>query len=463
MKQRNVALSVFVLFAIILVASSISVSVAPTVNAYECPSWLNEYRCNGNWVERVYLDSYCQYSWEDWEYCDYGCVDGTNAHCNTDPYPDCDSGWLNSFRCGSNDWAQRLYRYSNCDTEWLNWEQCDYDCYNGACVDYPSCSETWLNSYRCDGNWREGLYRYSNCDTEWRNLEYCEDGCYSGMCQVRDTCGVEIYSLSFNNGIHEGESTTITVRAKNTGDIWEKVTLNIYVDNKLEQVYTDNLKYGEIMTSTLIIHPDEGTHYIKVKANADCGEQDSLTKTLTVYRTSYPSPTSCDYDNKCESWESSNCADCDYEDEPYYPDKTTVTFYPSTLDLRLYEGKVITITVDSKINQRFSVNVKGVPSDWLSYKEYVTINNEDKIYVYVTPREPGLYDLELTVNAQSEDRTFRDTVSMYVSEKVVEDTGLPVTGMITLTDAQVFIGVGVLVIIIVIALGVILLRRPNNW
>ncbi len=41
------------------------------------PEYLDEYRCNGVWRQRLYLDSDCGQEWRTWEKCDYGCVDGT--------------------------------------------------------------------------------------------------------------------------------------------------------------------------------------------------------------------------------------------------------------------------------------------------------------------------------------------------------------------------------------------------
>ena len=411
MKQRNIKiLSAFILVAMVLGLTLIS--SVPSADAYCDARALGNFKCVGDWVQQEYIDYNCDYYWLNYDHCEYGCYDG---ECRDSYYPNCDSGWLNSFRCTSGDDVQRLYRYSDCREDWVKWEDCTYDCVNGHCVDTPACD-------------------------------------------------IDVYSLTFNNNIQQGESTTIKTGVKNTGETWQRTTVYIYFDNVLENVYTDDLRPDGIITRTLTLRPDAGTHYVKIKAVADCGEQDIMTKTLTVRRPSYPQPPYCDYDGYCESWESSNCADCGPYEPPYEPyESTTVTIYPTTLDMRLYEGKVITIGVDSKYQQRFTIDVDGVPADWLSYTKYTTVEDEDSIYVYVTPRESGLYDLNIKVHAQSEDKDFSKTVSMYVSEKTVKEEtaqGMPVTGMVPLSDQQVLVGVGVLIIIIVIVLGVIILRRP---
>ncbi|MFH1445775.1 MAG: hypothetical protein ABIF08_04860 [Nanoarchaeota archaeon] len=369
------------------------------------------------------------------------------------------------------------------------------------------CNEGYLNDYQCNGNWKQKLYQYESCETQWINWDYCEDGCSGGTCyEDKDICSVDVSSLNFDDRITEGQSTTIKARAKNTGDVWQKVTINIFVDGVLKDVSSDNLSPGETYTRTLIIAPSAGTHTIKVRAFTDCGGSDTTYETLTVLHPSEPYPPICDYDNKCESWESSNCGDCttnfqcDYDNiceswensncadcsgnlECDYDNKcetwesgncqdcianrpvtanTEVTFFPSKLDLKLFEGKIITINIDSRYSQTFSIDVDGVPSSWLSYTETVSVDDEDKVYVYITPKTPGLYDVDISVRAQSEGREFEKTISMFVSEDA-DGTGVPITGLISVSDQQVLVGVGVLVIIIIVVLGVILLRRPSYW
>ncbi|MEM5836673.1 MAG: hypothetical protein QW058_02910 [Candidatus Aenigmatarchaeota archaeon] len=92
----------------------------------------------------------------------------------------CPQTYLDEFRCYGN-WVQRKYLYSDCSTTWVNWEYCSYGCSNAACIE-AFCKEGYLDNFRCKGNWIQREYRYSDCSTAWLNWKYCEFGCSDGMC-----------------------------------------------------------------------------------------------------------------------------------------------------------------------------------------------------------------------------------------------------------------------------------------
>ncbi len=37
------------------------------------PQYMENYRCNGNWLQRLKQNTDCSNSWEDWQYCKYSC------------------------------------------------------------------------------------------------------------------------------------------------------------------------------------------------------------------------------------------------------------------------------------------------------------------------------------------------------------------------------------------------------
>lgn len=53
----------------------------------------------------------------------------------------CDPKYLNEYQC-SGDYRQRKYQYGDCSTAWLNYEFCDYGCLNGACNPPPGVTTT---------------------------------------------------------------------------------------------------------------------------------------------------------------------------------------------------------------------------------------------------------------------------------------------------------------------------------
>ena|GEM_PF-2105252 len=109
----------------------------------------------------------------------------------------CNAGWLDEYRC-QGDWVQRLYQFTDCSTEWRNYEECEYGCEDGECIE--GCDPGYTNNTRCNGNWLQREWQDEDCSTEWRNSEYCVYGCYNGACNpgpnpyCTDTDGGIIYA-----------------------------------------------------------------------------------------------------------------------------------------------------------------------------------------------------------------------------------------------------------------------------
>jgi hypothetical protein len=144
--------------------------------------WLSQYRCSGNWRQRLWRDANCDERWMNYEYCPEGC---SNDACRG---ATCDERWLNQYGCSGN-WRQKLWRDANCDERWMNYEYCSQGCSNGACRS-STCIEQWLSQYRCSGNWRQRLWRNMDCSEIWMNLEYCIHGCANNACRIQTSyCG----------------------------------------------------------------------------------------------------------------------------------------------------------------------------------------------------------------------------------------------------------------------------------
>lgn len=116
----------------------------------------------------------------DWKYveCDGDCDDG---YCEYDDDDDdeCDRGYENDYRCRG-DWRQRLYIESDCDERWRNYEYCEYGCYNDRCLDYgyPQPPNPPVYSY-CGNGICSGTETCSSCPLDCGACRTCGDG----LCQ----------------------------------------------------------------------------------------------------------------------------------------------------------------------------------------------------------------------------------------------------------------------------------------
>jgi hypothetical protein len=134
--------------------------------------WLSDYRCSGNWRQRLWIDANCDERWQDYEYCPEGC---SNGQCQSG----CTAGYLNEYRCQGNQ-RQRKYQFSDCTTEWRLVETCQYGCLDNQCT--SGCTAGYLNEYQCLGNILQRQYRNTDCSLEWRNYQTCQYGCSNNRC-----------------------------------------------------------------------------------------------------------------------------------------------------------------------------------------------------------------------------------------------------------------------------------------
>ena len=179
------------------------------------PKWLDEYRCEGDYLQRNYQYGDCSKEWKPYEYCDYGCENAPTPHC--EEAPSCTIG----AKCkddvcseiGKYCQGNQVFRTMSCKTyvydttcvcvvgqpyekqEYV--KTCDYGCENGACLGPTTTTTTTLApTYTC----------YSNADCQWcgttceykqkiinENL-YCpavvppagyECKCVNGVCQMQ--------------------------------------------------------------------------------------------------------------------------------------------------------------------------------------------------------------------------------------------------------------------------------------
>jgi hypothetical protein len=268
-------------------AQTITHSVFRPYSCLDPLGFEGEYRCDYSLDRRLKcIDSY----WVE--------VSGFYDHCE-DRDDDCTSRWLDQYRCDG-DVIQRRYRYSDCDTSWRNWEVCDYDCYRGYCTDYYGyrydygrCSSGWICT-----DYYHRAYQDSNCDLG--QSYYCPNGCTSGACRssgivyppVTPTyqCGVSIEEFDFSDTVGVGNRATATFTARNTGRSSQTMTFQVYVDSQLEDSHKVTAGSGASFTKTFDFYPDVGLHNIEVKARVDCGKIDSRRAQVRVESGFIPDP-----------------------------------------------------------------------------------------------------------------------------------------------------------------------------
>lgn len=93
--------------------------------------YLYDYRCYGGNSQRVYQKTDCTTYYREYEVCKKGCNQKT-GRCNKDFEQKCDGGYLDEYRCSGN-YLQRIYQYSNCVKVYRNYRFCNNGCSNNKC------------------------------------------------------------------------------------------------------------------------------------------------------------------------------------------------------------------------------------------------------------------------------------------------------------------------------------------
>lgn len=121
-------------------------------------------QCNGNGEVRICNS---QYQWEHYQWCDYGCSDGTCYYCRSGQTRCLDSS---------------TYQYCNSGGSWNSMQSCSdgYSCVGSSCQPNQNyCSSP--GDYRCSPKDSTELQHCSK-NHVWEDWQYCDMGCYHSEC-----------------------------------------------------------------------------------------------------------------------------------------------------------------------------------------------------------------------------------------------------------------------------------------
>lgn len=278
-------------------------------------------------------------------------------------------------------------------------DTCFRDCSGGPCL------SGFLNSYRCYGDMRQREFQYLNCTRVWADMTECAYGCSNRVCNtgsgVSPGCGVAIKTFDYLDQVVLGGTSQVTATVRNTGDSSESIDLTLYIDGVSEAFRSKTINPGSESIELLVyrLPSSAGSYQMELNVTADCGSYDTSQATLNVIETIMPGP--------------------HLPPQPPSPitppAETGVSFYPTSLDMTLYSAKVIAVDIESAEDQVFSVNVSGIPPDWLEYSETVRVSGEKLVYIYVTPKDMGSYNFTVSARAESEDLEFSSRINLYVA------------------------------------------------
>ena len=148
----------------------------------ECEAkYLDEYQCNGNFIQRKIQTKRCDTGWREFQYCENGCFGGKCKEASEA----CAEKYLYNYQCYNGN-SQRLHQDTNCRTEYIDYEICKSGCNEntGTCNKETKqlCAPGFIDDYKCSGQYLQRAYQYSNCLKTYFNAQFCTNGCSDNKC-----------------------------------------------------------------------------------------------------------------------------------------------------------------------------------------------------------------------------------------------------------------------------------------
>jgi hypothetical protein len=204
-------------------------------------------------------------------------------------------------------------------------------------------------------------------------------------------CNVPITKFDYLSLIKFGDESYARVEIKNTAF---PLTINVsfWLDGKVNQSESFYIDAGQIVTKMFYFYPSLGNHTINVTVNTPCGSTYNVNGTIFVQPIITIQPT-----------------------QP--PTETLVTVTPLALEMAVNSTESIAVNIRSAITQNFSINVSGVPEEWLNFESEKTVEKIGTFYIDIMPQQQGNFKLFITAKANTENKTFNFVVNVYAGIK----------------------------------------------
>ncbi len=224
-------------------------------------------------------------------------------------------------------------------------------------------------------------------------------------------CSLEAKRFDYVTYITEGMKGWAEMEARNAGQAGT-LTMKLYVDGTQKDQFSAHLSASESASKRFEFPLSAGAHKVRIESSMACGARLNRTAEITVFQSAPPAfIPSGPGDGGGAALE------------------TTARITPSSLDIEINKGGIVSVYMQSQALARFNISVTGLPADWLNYPKEVDVKGGTTAFVYVVPKALGNYDFKVTVKTGS--RTFEQPVSLYVAPASRQESGIGAgTGLI---------------------------------
>lgn len=152
----------------------------------------------------------------------------------------CEYKYLDEYRCNGES-VERKRQNFDCSTDWIYGWKCYYGCKDGECIDKPeeeTCEVKYLDEYKCEGDSVQQKYQYSDCSFGWFYYKTCSYGCSGGRCNPKPQEQSDYYKVTY---IVDGDTLDV-----DTGERVRLICIN--TPERGEYYYSEAKEYLKSLT-----------------------------------------------------------------------------------------------------------------------------------------------------------------------------------------------------------------------
>lgn len=190
-------------------------------------------------------------------------------------------------------------------------------------------------------------------------------------------CNIAIGDFDYLTNIPAGQMNEASATVMNTGNREESITLSVFRGSSLVGTHSANVEPGDSMHGEFS-YPALFSHELTLRAESSCGTVLTRFAHVDVYTKE------------------------DVQRPVFQLVKETETrieISPAVFETELNRPFVVEVSVDtgSSESQEFSMQVSGVPDDWLSYEKEFSMSGKTRKFMLVTPRDLGDYTIQVSI------------------------------------------------------------------